>query len=977
MEKYRLKRNINEILEKEKNIIIKESTSKPKANQSRTKLLKREEEIKKNNEFPKIIRKINKDKDQTKSKLNLKTFQSNTNSKNNINKEYLAIKNSLQEIHPNEIETLLFLSQEIHINNSYIMLFLKYIYEYDSHIQKIYISKEIESIKNILSLVNKIKKENTLINKSYSILLEIDHYIVSKLKVIPEDMNNVNASYIVNKLKIDDSIISELKLSYSNYLSYSYIVLKYINEFRMLSSFDFMNNKYNIEKFKSMVDINIVMSLFNNINNIKKMKIFIFLNEEKFNYDDYYNSLYQLLKDRIYFDLLAKSTIQTELVKNKIRINKISKDLLKVSNSSNSMITNLSFIKDNQNINKNVNSYINNDDSILKNKLKKRLNNNKIEIFENADFSISESVIKTNQERVDSNFHNMNNFENYKEDIQKIESNQEIYDDIDNNDDYTKIENIENIDETNKSHTNISEHIDQVSVENVEIIKKDFSFEFYQDDINKINEIYKDFRYKAPINQLRTFDILDHIKNYDKGIYPKIILVKSQLINEGLIIISYEEDKITSSQLIKFELVLIINENDYKTILTQAIQYIQSHLNSQKFIIELNYFVESTDKNQSSLSKIDPFLKSNFEELGFKWKSVINRENKRKIKYLLKLDENEELIDYLSIDYKYIINIHNKEEVIDSDMLSKIFHYYILQYQYQYHNDNIVIDNDYYYEINKFIYKHMIYEICWNKKFSLNHQLEFNNIDSFKKAARMINSFMSISSDDVVKYLSELSIIQNSETSQQLLSEKLMISNPFLLKSKFDIKFSSMRSLIIGNNIYNKLSISKIEIFSYKESLFYYIKNNENDENTILISQLDDDLKILFNNKEKYYNFRLIQKELVHIKTLFNISLILPCFNMDFLYFTSFNEDNDCRIELLSKKPVEKYVITQSLYKSNIRFDPDRYYNHGFINSDDNDTIQINDTFLLVCINDLALEIDDDVIVLEVISKECFYILNK
>jgi hypothetical protein len=495
-------------------------------------------------------------------------------------------------------------------------------------------------------------------------------------------------------------------------------------------------------------------------------------------------------------------------------------------------------------------------------------NNNKFE--ENDD---NNSITKTGKPKKNKNEKLKKEISNFIQDIleeSEIENSQKIS--------VTKIRNA-NANENENKNNDMIYNLDEIEIE-AEPIKKvysTFTIELYKDKLSSLKEIYNNYYKKIPEILKKGFKIQENITKYLEGIYPKILLIKSNNNNsqiKGIATLSYISHnsnsiivgKIKSSNYNKnlnITSISCLDESEFSNILINVIDFCKEFFYFENIILELFYL----NKNGQFIlyTDLEKIIKN---EAKFKWVNMENDGINRKIKYRY-INNN---IDKSKNNNEFNNNILNLKTINVIGCIE----------EKNYNNMDIRQLS----LINDFSINYLLLEMIGQNGFKVNDgKNEGNNYINtlikkvtFKKMNHLCCDFLLShlgEADDIKNFIKENEdIFDNKEIMKKI--NQLVYYELYLGLAMININ-SSFKNIIkrkYKGYIYNILFDDQINEFSIKDSnnndmQFYLIKTNEQNTSIIIYEfkkneNLEKIIKLISDkdNKNKEMNISEVFRDL-------------------------------------------------------------------------------------------------------------------
>ena len=795
---------------------------------------------------------------------NLITLKINREKKlkiNIINRHNLDFSNNKK----NEIyKKILTLWKELGVNYIYQSIFNQVINELNEKEKNEYFKYEFDKLNNLYNIVQLIKND-----------------IKNRENIIFQLQTNYNNK--IDKKNFDEETIKQIISIFNDIRKYSLDIIHNILLLKKEIGFDLSTNKYDINKFFSFEKNYIIkinsdldflttsslnqyfsfeksdpflsrMKLNKNNSNIfpeinDEKKIFILKNFKNIFLDELINQNITNTNNQNFESILnfkiikpKKIFIQNNIIKAqrglskqklKPRNNKIYIEANKTNKTNiNKTKTNIS-LENIQSLRKkifNTNLNIN-----INNKIK---NNNITQLDE--DMQIFEKILE--QKILGKQIRENKTYNKITKSKTETNKKKEISDFIQNIFDETEIELSDN-------NYNINNNINTNINNNIEItkIKKDyeeFYIELYKDKLSQLEVIYKEYYKKIPEKIKYGFNIQSNILKYIKGIYPKILYIKSNKANNniiGLITLNYISPNTNSISVGKIKAnnfnknlnissISCINETQFEKILLNVIDFCQEYFNFENITLELYYL---NKKGQFTLyTDLENIIKS---KAKFRWVNMENDGINRKIKYKLvnnKINsENNINNNILNLKSVNLIGYEEEKNYKKRDIRQLAF-------------------------INDFSINYLLLEMIGQKGFKINDNKNngknyINNLINkitFKKINHICSDYILSqigTSNEIENFIQENKNVFDVSDFLDKINEKIYYE-PYFSLSILNIN-NSFKDVIkkkFNGYIYNILFMAQISEFCIKdknnnELLFYLIKNTEYNS-SIIIYELNE-----------------------------------------------------------------------------------------------------------------------------------------
>ena len=779
--------------------------------------------------------------------------------------------------------------------------------------------KKIKKIDIDLNNINLSKKKNILHNK----IIKANRGL-SRQKLRPK---------ISNKIVIESDISNTLKGPGKGFQLYK-------------NSSKTVNNNNHIFKYSSK-------KILQNEKNNK-----ILFNEEENQNNIKYNNIQskpinddelKIFEKFIEQSIIEKNNIDKELFDNKIKTNKVNK-ILKSKNTKEeknifSSTTNKSKFKEDDELDVNFNDYNNNiktDESSLKakkSKTKKQISNFIKNILEESEIENSQKL--------------------------NISKNKDVNGDKDIINEEINIENIE------------------IEAEEIKKAYINFTIELYKDKLSSLKDIYQNYYKKIPEKIKIGFKIQSNIVKYIEGIYPKILLVKSNKANSQIIgiitlnYIAYNSNSIilgkikanNYNKMLNISSISCLEELQFEEILVNTIDFCQEFFYFEYILLQLYYL----NKNGQFIlySDLEKIIKN---QAKFKWVNMENDGIDRKIKYRYannnysknkSIDElNNNIINLRTIN---IIGFEDEENYKYNDIRKLSF-------------------------INDFSTNYLLLEMIGqnNYKISDNINRGINYINSliskvtFKKMNHICADFL-ISQigkgEDIKSFIKDNESFVGGGEMIEKIDERIFYDLYFAFAAiNINNSFKNIIKRKYNGFIYNILFNDQINAFSIKDNnnndmQFFLIKSSEQNTSIIIYEfkkneSLEDIIKLLYsgnnnNNEDNEKNISEVFKELFSKVTKkpakINQNIYIPSFKI-FLNRLAYRPSIFSKISIKNNENFKNYKINCLNSLEQLTFGIDEPYNiqQNTIDLDDNfgeNIIIQNDFIISIVDNDLIFEL--------------------
>ena len=924
-------------------------------------------------------------------------------------------------------------------NREKIIFDLQNNYYYDKENEEKIIYDE-ETIKNVLNMLVNLRKYTIdilnniiLLRKEIGYDLFMNKFDKNKIFIFPNDyiikMNN-DLDFLINSplnkyfnFSKSDPFITKINTNNSN--KYKLPELKEENIISLINNFDniyydeLINQEVNIMTINSKNSFDSIFN-FTSKNKIIKKKNNIIKN--------IHNNTNKIIK--------ANRGLSRQKLKPKINIpknqeKKFSSDKINKSNSKsinhNFKYTNNRIFQneknneeDNQlniNFNNIHNNPINEDDikiferfieqSIMeKNNIDKEVINNKIKINKNEKIykrknkkeeiiSKSNTINKKNSKEyddldsdiIDNSIKKENSLKKKNENLKKQISNfiKDILEE-------SEIENSQNISISrnnilNKDNNNNNNEIDY-DLDNIEIeaepIKKiypNFTIELYNDKLSSLKDIYNNYYKKIPEKIKKGFNVGANIIKYIKGIYPKILLIKSNNNTQilGIITLNYLENNSNSiivrkaqsnnyNKILNISSISCINESQFEDILINCIDFCEEFFNLEYIILELYYLNENG--KFILYSDLEKIIKN---KAKFKWVNMENDGKNRKIKY-----RYTKKYDNKNINNEINNNIINLKSIN------------LIGYEDENNYNNMDIRQ--LSLINDFSINYLLLEMIGQNNFTVidkkndenNYINSIINKITFKRINHICADFLVSQigdSNDIKNFIKENENFINDKELFRKINEKIFNDLYFGISIiNINNSFKNIIKRKYKGYIYNILFNDQINEFSIKDNNnndmnFYLIKSSDQNISIIIYEfknneSLEDIKKILYNNKnttdfDDEKNISEIFKELFSKVTKkpikINKNIYIPSFKILTDQF-AFRPSIFSEVILENEENFKNYKINSLNIIEELSFGIDEPFiiQQNVMNLDEefeNNIIIKNDFILSIVNNDLIFEL--------------------
>ena len=724
---------------------------------------------------------------------------------------------------------------KINIMNNFENIIFDELINQEVNLMTINSKSSFDSIFNFTSKNKILKKNNTLLNNEVN--NNVNMNIPKKKNIITNKIIKANRG--LSSMKLRPKISNKLVIDAENSkISNNRLETTFKNKITKINTNTINNNNYK-----------------NSNNN--------FFNNEKSNKGDYIPSNVKChnIKNNTIIDddikiferiieqsIIEKNNIDNEIFDNKMkknRLNKIKKNKKEDKNkNSNISIKNKNKIKENEELNNSLNDNIKADEIIIQNNIKGEKLKNQISNF--IKDILEESEIENSQKKSISK--------------NKVLNTESV---LINNEEY----NLDNI---------------EIEAEPIKKIYENITIELYRDKLSTLKKIYNEYYKKIPEKLKIGFNIQSNIFNYIEGIYPKILLYKSnknysQVL--GIVTLNYLAYNPNSivigkaktnnyNKILNISSISCINESQFEDILINTLDFCQEFFYFEHIILQLYYL----NKNGQF------FLYSDLEKIiknkaKFKWINMENDGIDRKIKYR-----------YTNNNYDTIKNnveFHNN--IINLKTIN------IIGFENEKNYNNMDIRKLSF--INDFSVNYLLLEMVGQNNFKVNDKKNGGNnyVNSlinkvtFKKMNHLCCDFLMSQfgeACDIKKFLKENENFFNNSEIIKKIDQRIYYELYFgLAIININSSFKNIIKRKYNGYIYNILFNDQINEFSIKDNnnndmQFYLIKSS--DQNTSIIiyefkknESLENIIKLLYNenntnnkNEENEKNTSEIFKEL-------------------------------------------------------------------------------------------------------------------
>ena len=651
--------------------------------------------------------------------------------------------------------------------------------------------------------------------------------------------------------------------------------------------------------------------------------------------------------------IAEKNNIDKELIENKIKrnkSNKINKDknknekIILNTNSNRTNINNKNEeYKECEELNNNNNN--NNNNGSIKIGSPKKNNEIKKQISNFIQDILEESEIETSQKLSVSKSKILNK--------KKEMTNEDVY----------NLDDIENIvieaEPLNKKYSN-------------------FTIELYKDKLSSLKEIYNNYYKNIPEKLKIGFKIQSNIIKYFEGIYPKILLIKSNKNNSQILgmatlsYVSYNSNsiivgKIKSSnynKMLNITSISCLDESQFCNVLINTIDFCKEFFYFENIILELYY--QNKNGQFTLYTDLEKIIK---KEAKFKWVNMENDGVDRKIKY------------------RYINNNIDKSSNEFNNNIMNLKTVNILGYNEEKNYNNADIRK--LSLINDFSINYLLLEMIGQNNYKINdHKNEGNNYINtlikkvtFKKMNHLCGDFLLShigEVEDIKNFIKENENVFNNNEIIKKINQIIYYELFFgLAIININSSFKNILKRKYNGYIYNILLNDQINEFSIKDSnnndmQFYLIKTNEQNTSIIIYEfkkneNLGDIIKLISNKNEtnKEINISEVFKDLFAKVTKkpskINKNIYIPSFKI-LLNQLVFRPSVFSEIILKNNENGNNYKINCLNFIEELTFGLDEPFivqqNAVDLDDDTRDSIIIENDFIISVVdNDLIYEL--------------------
>ena len=539
---------------------------------------------------------------------------------------------------------------------------------------------------------------------------------------------------------------------------------------------------------------------------------------------------------------------------------------------------------------------------------------------------------------------------------------------------------------------------DEYNLENIEIeaepIKKeynDFIIELYKDKLSSLKEIYKNYYKKIPEKLKIGFKIQSNIVKYLEGIYPKVLLIKSNKNNSqilGIVTLNYVAYNSNSiivgknqtnnyNKMLNISSISCINETQFEDILVSTVDFCQEFFYFEFIILQLYYL----NKNGQFIlySDLEKIIKNRAK---FRWINMENDGVDRKIKY--RYTNTNENINKMNNECNNIINLktinilgfENEKNYRVTDIRKLSF-------------------------INDFSINYILLEMIGQNNFKItdkkNNGNNFVNTlinkVTFKKMNHLCGDFL-ISQigdvDELKNFIKENENFFGDKEIIQKIDEKIFYEIYFgLAMININNSFKNIIKRKYKGYLYNILLHDQINEFSIQDKngndmIFYLIKCSEQNASIIIYElknneSLEDIIKLIFTDKENdEKNISEVFKELfskvTKKPTKTNKNIYLPSFKI-FLKQIIFRPSVFSDIIAKNEEDMKSFKINSINFIEELTFGTDEPFivqqNVMDLNEDFKESVIVQNDFIISVVdNDLIFELQIPTISSFLIKKQ-------
>ena len=519
----------------------------------------------------------------------------------------------------------------------------------------------------------------------------------------------------------------------------------------------------------------------------------------------------------------------------------------------------------------------------------------------------------------------------------------------------------------------------------------DFIIELYKDKLSSLKEIYKNYYKKIPEKLKIGFKIQSNIVKYLEGIYPKVLLIKSNKTNSqilGIVTLNYVAYNSNSiivgknqtnnyNKMLNISSISCINETQFEDILVSTVDFCQEFFYFEFIILQLYYL----NKNGQFIlySDLEKIIKN---KAKFRWINMENDGVDRKIKY--RYTNTNENINKMNNECNNIINLktinilgfENEKNYRVTDIRKLSF-------------------------INDFSINYILLEMIGQNNFKItdkkNNGNNFVNTlinkVTFKKMNHLCGDFL-ISQigdvDELKNFIKENENFFGDKEIIQKIDEKIFYEIYFgLAMININNSFKNIIKRKYKGYLYNILLHDQINEFSIQDKngndmIFYLIKCSEQNASIIIYElknneSLEDIIKLIFTDKENdEKNISEVFKELfskvTKKPTKTNKNIYLPSFKI-FLKQIIFRPSVFSDIIAKNEEDMKSFKINSINFIEELTFGTDEPFivqqNVMDLNEDFKESVIVQNDFIISVVdNDLIFELQIPTISSFLIKKQ-------
>lgn len=553
--------------------------------------------------------------------------------------------------------------------------------------------------------------------------------------------------------------------------------------------------------------------------------------------------------------------------------------------------------------------------------------------------------------------------------------------------------------ENNINNTNIinkedekeeKDEIDSIEKEKTFIIKGDYKYDFYKDNLfNLTSSLERSLPFdKIPDFMKLSFDLNDiniyEESTYMKGVYPKIIIstLKDSDIITGICSIYYENYGQMEESLILRIGALCVTENNWDEQIENIINYIKDKMDFDELKYVIKYMPSPEHENKLRINqKIKDLFK---EKLNCVWKNLTNLADGSRTQDIRMIKQG---------------NYFSQEELDLNKNNSELFEFNSLSILSLFDNDNFSDFRQKFCSIgfNEYINLFPIFVLLANNPiytmFFVNendkniYELpeeddpeKNNGIENPKNQIRKFSDF-SMNLSDITNLKEKISSLELSRFFDLDESKCQEMCNKFQSQgNNFSISYFSMNlnlstttnyCLEYENYYYNRISSKKIDIFQDPETKnYFYLIPTRTEATFILICQFSKSLKqdLLDKSKNLYQAFMefhprltsqilkfssIIGSGIQQVKEEEKI-IYIPAFNIETHLFSESPNDISKKGNITNQKTGAEGCVGSIDEYLRMSFEPDKNIYKGFtiVPAEDGKTqVIIKDAFLFAVFN--------------------------